>query len=177
VRHDWFESRSTKARFPRVMGALVGASLLFSIAILGLPALASAQTDSIRAFSVLQLFERDLRGIVSAVAPSLVTVRGTQSAERTRVSHGVPSPSMSVGSGIVLDSNGAILTCSRVVEGSDDFWVETADGRLFQAALLGSSDEVAVLQIKVRGLKPPQFGDAADLGVGSLVGAIGNSYG
>jgi len=159
------------------MGALVGASLLSSVAILGLPALSSAQADSIRAFSVLQLFERDLRGIVSAVAPSLVTVRGTQSAERTRVSHGVPSPSMSVGSGIVLDSNGTILTCSRVVEGSDDFWVETADGRLFQAALLGSSDEVAVLQIKVRGLKPPQFGDAADLGVGSLVGAIGNSYG
>jgi S1-C subfamily serine protease len=159
------------------MRALIGASVILSVAIVGCPEFSLAQADSLRGLSVLQLFERDLRHIVNAVAPSLVTVRGTQSVERVRMSHGMPSPSMSVGSGIVLDSAGMILTCSRVVEGSDDFWVETADGRLFQAALLGSSDEVAVLQIKVVGLRPPLFGDAVDLGVGSLVGAIGNSYG
>ncbi|MBI5867824.1 MAG: trypsin-like peptidase domain-containing protein [candidate division Zixibacteria bacterium] len=141
------------------------------------PASVRAQTDSIGPLSVLQMYERDLRAIVSTVGPSMVTVRGTQSAERTRITRGVPNPSMLVGSGIVLDTTGIILTCSRVVEGSDDFWVETADGRLFQAALLGSSDEVAVLQIKVQGLRPPRFGEAVELGVGSFVGAIGNSYG
>ena len=177
VRSAWFQIRLHQAEVSIWVGELVSASVLWLVLTSGCSAPAFAQTDSLGAFSVLQLFERDLRGIVNSVAPSLVTVRGTQSADRTRMSHGVPNPSMSVGSGIVLDSGGTILTCSRVVEGSDDFWIETADGRLFQAALLGSSDEVSVLQIRVRGLRPPQFGEAVDLGVGSLVGAIGNSYG
>lgn len=167
---------SEKTRYRCRIGALAGAFALCLVP-LGLATRAFAQTDSVNAFSVLQLLERDLRGIVGSVTPSLVTVRGTKSAERMKSVHGAPNPSMSVGTGIILDSTGSILTCSRVVEGSDDFWVETADGRLFQAALLGSSDEVAVLQIKVAGLKPPVFGDGVDLGVGSLVGAIGNSYG
>ena len=177
VRRGWFDNHNTKTRPRHAMGVLVGVILLAWTGVLGTPASSNAQTDSLGTPSVLQLFERDLRALVNTVAPSMVTVRGTQSAERTRISHGIPNPSMRVGSGIVLDTSGIILTCSRVIEGSDDFWIETSDGRLFQAALLGSRDDVAVLQIKIRGLKPPRFGDAVELGVGSLVGAIGNSYG
>lgn len=162
----------------RIHATWVAATLCAALAlVLSAPALVRAQSDSVAPLSLLQLFERDLRAIVSAVSPSIVTIRSTQSAERTRTARGAPTPSMLVGSGIVLDTTGMILTCSRVIEGSDDFWVETTDGRLFQAALLGSTDEVAVLQIKIQGLKPPRFGDAMELGVGSLVGAIGNSYG
>ncbi len=139
--------------------------------------LARAQTDLAERPSILQLFERDLQAVLGAVAPSVVTIRATKSAEKTRLGQTAASPAMSVGSGVVLDSNGCILTCSRVVDGSDDFWVEAADGRLFQAVLLGSSDEVAVLQIKSQGLKAAPFGDAVELGVGSLVAAVGNSYG
>jgi len=177
VRNGWSTIKSQHTGVLEKARELIGVSVLVLVLASAGSAPAVAQTDSLGAPSILQLFERDLRGIVASVAPSLVTVRGTQSADRIRTPRGGPSPSMSVGSGIVLDTTGTILTCGRVVEGSDDFWIETADGRLFQAALLGSSDEVAVLQIKVRGLRPAPFGEAVDLGVGSLVGAIGNSYG
>jgi S1-C subfamily serine protease len=123
---------------------------------------------------LLEQFERELQAVVKSVEPSVVTIRATTSAENQQ---GGLSPAMSVGSGLLLDTAGLILTSSRVVTGADDFWVETSDERLYQAALLGSSEDVAVLQIKGDGFTPAPFGDAADLAVGSFVAALGNSYG
>jgi serine protease Do len=64
-----------------------------------------------------------------------------------------------------------------VVENADEYWVETFDERIFPAVMLGASGDIAVLQIEASGLVPAEFGDAGDLGVGSFVAAIGNSYG
>jgi S1-C subfamily serine protease len=123
---------------------------------------------------LLEQFEQELQAIVQSVKPSVVTIRATTSAENQE---GGNNSAMSVGSGLLLDSTGLIMTSNRVVTGADDFWVETSDERLYQAALLGSSEDVAVLQIKGVGFTPAPFGDAADLGVGSFVAALGNSYG
>jgi S1-C subfamily serine protease len=127
--------------------------------------------------SLLEQFETELQAIVQSVEPSVVTIRATFSAENQEGSASGRNSAMSVGSGLLLDSTGLIMTSSRVVGGADDFWVETSDERLYQAALLGSSEDVAVLQIKGVGFKPASFGDAIDLGVGSFVAALGNSYG
>jgi S1-C subfamily serine protease len=138
---------------------------------------AVAQDSTAQPGSLLAQFERELQSVVEAVRPSIVTVRATHS---TRDMHN-PSlkraPSMSVGSGLILDSTGLIMTASRVVKDADDYWVETTDGRMYQAALLGSSEDISVLQIKGKELSPASFGDAVDLGVGSFVAALGNSYG
>jgi len=134
---------------------------------LTLPAAAQGQ-------SVLATLERELRAIAESVTPSVVTVRGIPRAPASDVSS---DRSMSVGSGIITDSEGTIITTARVVADADDFWVELWDGRLLRAALVGTDRQVAVLQINANGLQPASLGDAASLGVGSIVSAIGNSYG
>jgi S1-C subfamily serine protease len=112
------------------------------------------------------------------VAPAVVTVRCVPKSDDAQGRGAARLPrAMSVGSGIVLDSLGRILTTARVVEGSDDFWIELWDGRLFRAVMLGANRDVAVLQIDAKGLYPAEYGDATELGVGSSVAAVGNSYG
>jgi S1-C subfamily serine protease len=141
----------------------------------GVPAYGSyADSGSV---SVLQVLEREMRAIVDAVSPSVVTIRATRSAigddSPDARAHG-----MSVGSGIVLDSTGLILTAPSVVLGADDYWIETLDGRLFQAVMVGASDDVAVLQVrKGADFVPARLGEPTDLGVGSFIASLGNSYG
>lgn len=148
------------------------------IAVLALPAVAGAQ-DSVsnRPLSMLETIEAEMRQIVQTVSPSVVTIRATRSAETQTRDMDPREAAMSVGSGIILDTNGYIMTSSSVIAGADDFWIETYDERLFQAVLIGASDEIAVLQVKGSDFKVPMFGESIDLGVGSFVVALGNSYG
>jgi S1-C subfamily serine protease len=126
----------------------------------------------------IQAFEKGVRSLIDAVGPAVVTVRSIPSDDSDKGRGAARQPrAMSVGSGIILDTLGRILTTARVVEGSDDFWIELADGRLFRGVMLGSNRDVAVLEIDVDGLLPAPIGDATELGVGSFVAAIGNSYG
>jgi len=128
-----------------------------------------------RPVGVLAAMESEVRQLVASVAPSIVTIR---SACRSSAGHNrAASSSLNIGSGIILDSLGRILTSARVVENADDYWVETFDERIFPAALVGTSGEVAVLEINATNLKPAQLVENSDLEVGSLVAAVGNSYG
>lgn len=133
-----------------------------------------AQTSP-RPGSLLVALEAEVRGLVDAAAPSVVTIRSACKNSGTPLH---PGPSaLSIGSGVIMDTLGRILTSARVVENADEHWVETFDERIFPASLLGISGDIAVLQIDAAGLRPAVFGDAADLDVGSFVAAIGNSYG
>lgn len=125
--------------------------------------------------SVLASLEREVRGLVDAVAPSVVTIRSACKHVGGNPNQG-PS-SLSIGSGLVLDTSGRILTSARVVENADEYWVETFDERIFPAILIGTSGDVAVLQIEATRLAPARIGDASQLDVGSFVAAVGNSYG
>lgn len=135
----------------------------------------SGAQQPLRGGSVLSALEREVRGLFEAVSPSVVTIRSACKQSGT-TSHPGPS-SLSVGSGLILDTAGRIITSARVVENADEYWVETFDERIFPAVMLGASGDIAVLQIEASGLVPAEFGDAGDLGVGSFVAAIGNSYG
>ncbi|MEK9628421.1 MAG: trypsin-like peptidase domain-containing protein [Nitrospinota bacterium] len=86
----------------------------------------------------------------------------------------------SMGSGIVLDSDGYILTNNHVVEGLDRILVKLSTGREYFAKVLGhdSLTDLAVLKIStLRSLPEPQFGSSTQLQVGEWVMAIGNPYG
>ena len=136
--------------------------------------------------SILEALENEVRALVDGVAPSVVTVRciakneaSGKSGTRTREPR-----AMTVGSGIILDTLGRILTTARVVENADDYWISLWDGRLFRAIMLGVDGEIAVLQITATGLESAPIEAGADsrrteydLGVGSFVAAVGNSYG
>jgi serine protease Do len=85
-----------------------------------------------------------------------------------------------VGSGIVLDSGGYILTNYHVIEEIDSVLVKLSNGQEYFAKILGhdSHTDLAVLKIStLGGLTEPKFGHSLDLQVGEWVMAIGNPYG
>ena len=85
----------------------------------------------------------------------------------------------SVGSGIVLDSDGYILTNYHVIEGLDRVLVKLSNGREYFGKILGydSFTDLAVLKISIlRSLPEPTFELSTNLQVGEWVMAIGNPY-
>ena len=84
-----------------------------------------------------------------------------------------------LGSGVIVDSSGYLLTNNPVIDGADDIEVMLADGRQARAKLVGTDPEsdVAVLKIELDRLPAIAFGDAEQLQVGDVVLAIGNPFG
>jgi serine protease Do len=85
----------------------------------------------------------------------------------------------SLGSGVIIDRDGYILTNHHVVANADEIQVKLSDTRSFAAELVGSDARTDVALIRVRGKTLPQaeLGNSDDLGVGDWVLAIGNPFG
>ena len=84
--------------------------------------------------------------------------------------------SMGLGSGVVINKDGVILTNNHVVDGADNIKIRLMDGRELQASVKGkdAQTDLAVLKIDANDLKPMQFGDSDGSRVGDLVLAIGS---
>ena len=87
----------------------------------------------------------------------------------------------SLGSGVIVKSNGTITTNHHVIAGADEITVVLSDRTEFDAKILGSDErtDLAILKIDPDGRKLPflPFRDSDDLEVGDLVLAIGNPFG
>lgn len=83
------------------------------------------------------------------------------------------------GSGVILTSDGYIITNNHVVNGANTIKVTTKDGTDYDAKLIGtdSENDVAVLKIEASGLTVAAVGDSDNLDVGETVVAIGNPLG
>ncbi|HLD08738.1 MAG TPA: Do family serine endopeptidase [Methylophilaceae bacterium] len=88
-------------------------------------------------------------------------------------------PENSLGSGVIVSSEGYILTNHHVVESADEIEVALADGRNFPARIVGTDPEtdLAVLKVDAKGLPAITFAPAEKLDVGDVVLAIGNPFG
>lgn len=84
-----------------------------------------------------------------------------------------------LGSGIVFDSRGDIVTNAHVVEQASSFKVTFADGKSRPATLVGSffAGDVAVVHIDGLNVQPATFADSTKLEVGDIVMAVGNPLG
>jgi serine protease Do len=84
-----------------------------------------------------------------------------------------------LGSGVIVSEKGYVLTNNHVIAGADEIVVELADGRSFEAKLLGTDpqSDVAVLKIEGENLPVVKMGDSEDLKVGAWILAIGNPFG
>lgn len=84
-----------------------------------------------------------------------------------------------LGSGVIFDGQGDIVTNAHVVAGATSYRVFLAGGQSYDARLLGSfaADDLAVLKISAPGLKAAKFGNSDRLRVGSIVMAIGSPLG
>lgn len=132
---------------------------------------------------ILQLLEREIQATVEKLGPSVVTIRAithspAASAEYPDARQGTATSTF-IGSGVVLDSSGHILTTALVAEGRDRFLVELPDTRVYEAMLVGKNTaaDVAILRTIAPGLRPPVWGNSDDLRSGSIIIVMGNSYG
>ncbi|MGO1584024.1 MAG: S1C family serine protease [Actinomycetaceae bacterium] len=111
----------------------------------------------------------DWSGVVEEVTPSVVAVSV------------VSGPGEGAGSGVVIDEEGHVLTNAHVVAGAEQVTLTLADGRMFEAEVVGAdeSSDLAVLAITdpPDDLSPATLGSDADLAVGAPVLAVGNPLG
>jgi putative serine protease PepD len=132
---------------------------------------ATAGTSGDTATAARIVSSGNLADVVAAVSPSIVDVKvatGQGTAE---------------GSGIVLTSDGRVVTNNHVVEssaGSGAVTITLADGRTAPATVVGTNAQadIAVLQMQgVSGLTPAALGDSSSLSVGDTVLAFGSPLG
>jgi serine protease DegQ len=90
-----------------------------------------------------------------------------------------PRRATSLGSGVIVSSEGYVLTNNHVVEEADDIELVLADGRRMRAAVRGSDPEsdLAVLKIDGKNLPVITFGQLENVQVGDTVLAIGSPFG
>ena len=139
--------------------------------------------------------------LVEAISPSVVFIEVTSTLTQADVAGSLPegmpkelerrfgqmmpdgqkqAPRQGLGSGFIISADGQIVTNHHVVEGADSVTVKLADGRSFDATVIGSDPmtDIALLQVKVdEALPVVEFGTSSDMRVGDEVVAVGNPFG
>ncbi|MFL5711262.1 MAG: trypsin-like peptidase domain-containing protein [Chloroflexota bacterium] len=114
--------------------------------------------------------------VASKVSPAVVriTVTGTANVGNNGV-----IPETGVGSGVIFDSSGWILTNHHVVEGGEKFDVELKDGRVLSGSVYGidTLTDLAIVKVDATNLPSAAIGESDALKVGQLVVAIGSPLG
>ena len=107
--------------------------------------------------------------VAADVIPSVVSIDVFLGEGRT---------SAGVGSGVILDREGHILTNYHVIEGGDRISVKAND-KSYEATVVGSdpSSDLAVIKVEAPNLRPIEIGDSSKLEVGEWVMAIGSPFG
>jgi len=85
----------------------------------------------------------------------------------------------SLGSGLIIDPSGVVVTNAHVIEGASRIEINTRDGRNLEADVLGfdHDSDLAVLKVDAKGLPAVPLGSSSDLMIGETVVAIGNPFG
>ena len=150
-------------------------SLPYLALFLALPLVVAAQPPS-RRTPVVEVVERVGPAVVNIAAEAIVRdvdpFFGLFFGPRSR-------RAQSLGSGLIVEPSGIVVTNAHVIEGASRIVVTTRDGRELEAEVLGSDREsdLAVLKVEGRGLPAVPLGSSADLLIGETVIAIGNPFG
>jgi len=120
--------------------------------------------------------EKDVTAAIQKVSPAVVTV-ATLRVIRENFYDTIPLRGL--GSGIIFDSNGGILTNHHIVEDASRVEVVTTEGKKFKGEVLGSDamSDIAVVRVDGEDLPKVKLGDSDNLVVGQIAIAIGNPYG
>ncbi len=89
-------------------------------------------------------------------------------------------PIEGVGSGVIIDKKGHILTNNHVIERADKLKITTKDGNIFDGIVVGTDDltDLAIIKIESKEALPfADLGNSDDLKIGQIVIAIGNPFG
>ncbi|HEY7130771.1 MAG TPA: trypsin-like peptidase domain-containing protein, partial [Candidatus Limnocylindrales bacterium] len=113
--------------------------------------------------------------VASKAGPSVVRIY-TEGVDPNNVAQ---QPTEGVGSGIIFDANGWILTNRHVVAGTTDLTVQLKEGLQYPATVYGidTLTDLAIVKVDATGLPAATMGDSDGLKVGELVVAIGSPLG
>jgi len=116
--------------------------------------------------------------VAKMVSPSVVVITTEQVVYSKWSWYGQSQVESGAGSGVIISSDGYILTCDHVVSGASNITVTIGDDD-YTATVVGedSTSDVAVLKIDANGLTPAVVGDSDTLTVGDNVLAVGNPLG
>ncbi len=182
-----------------IMGIIIGAAISsnFSISSQGY---AEETSISNEAIDILSKTNRATAEVVAAVKPSVVNISST----KTLRGGGIQSPFFNdpffrrffgdefrdsqkprerkqsgMGSGVIVDKDGYILTNNHVIRNADEIKVTLADKREFKGKVIGADQktDLAVIKIDSNNLPVIKLGDSEKLQIGETVLAIGNPYG
>lgn len=145
-------------------------------------------------------FKNGFAAVIDPALPAVVNISSTRVVRRRAQMPGLfgdpffrqffggqaPQPSQpqtereySLGSGVIVNPDGYIITNNHVIAGATDIEVFTESHRKFRARLIGTDPrtDIAVLKIDASGLPTLTLGDSSKLKVGDLVFAIGDPFG
>ncbi len=142
---------------------------------------------------VLEAMESEYTRLVQAVVPSVVSITATKRIEAPEVEdpfelffgrrfgHMAPRTEemRSLGSGVIVSTEGHIVTNQHVVADVDEVRVRLANGQEAPARIIGMDPVTDIAVLKVTGLKvtPLAFADSDQVKVGQRVIAVGNPFG
>lgn len=132
------------------------------------PTVTSSPTNTRQGSGTITSLEAAREAAIAKAMPAVVEIRG-------RVSQGT-----ALGSGVVFDRKGDIVTNNHVVSGASSLIVTLEDGSQLPARLVGSdpTHDLAVVQVQpVATMVAATFGDSAQLSLGQEVLAIGSPLG
>jgi putative serine protease PepD len=158
------------------VGALVGGVSGAGVSIWATSLNTDSPTTNTGAPTTITVNDADDATLVTAVAakasPSVVTIAVASSS------------AAGTGSGVILDSDGHILTNNHVITldgavSEPEVTVTTNDGRLLAATIVGTDpiSDLAVIKVDAEGLQPAEFADSDNLNVGDRAIAIGAPLG
>ncbi|MFD9860893.1 S1C family serine protease [Streptomyces alboflavus] len=128
----------------------------------------SGGTRNVNGTSVSAGSKGTVAGVAAAVSPSIVEINATTGSGK------------STGSGVIITSDGEIVTNNHVISGATDITVRTSDGKTYKARTVGTDSKKDLALIKLEGasgLKAANLGDSDDVQVGQEVVAIGSPEG
>ena len=120
------------------------------------------------------------RSAVERAEPSVLTVHSARTMARGPLGLGGRTLlSQGLGSGVLIDRDGYVVTNNHVVAGANELAVALPDGSLRPTRLIGvdPDSDLALLKIEAAGLTPITFGDLRSVAVGDVVLAVGNPLG
>jgi len=151
-----------------------------------------------------RMLSRTFAQVASQLSPSVVRISVTKGGEKSTMNRmhrggnpfegtpferffgdnddngGAPAPKQKgLGSGVVIDKKGYILTNNHVVEDADDVKVTFVDGKTVPGKVVGTdpNTDIAVVKVDGVGVQPAKIGESDKLQVGEWVIAIGNPFG
>ncbi|SHH17128.1 trypsin-like peptidase domain-containing protein [Tepidibacter thalassicus] len=166
----------------KISSFILSIIMVFSMTMLGF-AQESKQENTKELLKQIQKLQQELEKernkvsqVIDGVNQSVVAIIGKNKKLRERENMYSKFPSnLQHGSGVIITSEGRILTNNHVIDGLDEIYVVTYDGNVYKAELLYADKEMdlGLLKINRTDLKPIKLANENEIKVGDEVVAIG----